>query len=145
MGRHLPAKTNNLCNKKPGELPSTPLTFFLFFPGHTLQTDGSLSSSSGCLLSQPRSTQVTELALFQNRAAGVSKGCGFVFFKERSAAESAINTLHEKVTMQASFSLTDRRQWTGHRALQSVGIVTAPLNSLISQCDVTLWGTPNVQ
>ena len=46
--------------------------------------------------------QVSDVALFMNRQQGFSKGCGFVSFKERPAAEAAIANLNEKKTMPVS-------------------------------------------
>ena len=49
-------------------------------------------------------TQVIEVAVFMNRAQGISKGCGFVSYKERPTAEAAIAALNEKRTMAVSLA-----------------------------------------
>ena len=39
-----------------------------------------------------------------NRQAGISKGCGFVFFAEKQQAQAAIDALHDKQKMPVNFS-----------------------------------------
>ena len=50
-----------------------------------------------------------------NRQAGISKGCGFVFFAEKQQAQAAIDALHDKQTMPVSFSSFHaiQKQWQG--------------------------------
>ena len=38
-----------------------------------------------------------------NRQAGISKGCGFVFFAKKQQAQAAIDDLHDKHTMPVIF------------------------------------------
>lgn len=45
---------------------------------------------------------MTDVAVFMNRAQGVSKGCGFVSYRDRASAETAIAALNEKRTMAVS-------------------------------------------
>lgn len=47
--------------------------------------------------------QMTEVSVFGlNRNQGISKGCGYVSYKERSAAEAALANLNEKRTLPVS-------------------------------------------
>lgn len=45
---------------------------------------------------------MTDVAVFMNRAQGISKGCGFVSYKEKASAEAAIAGLNEKRKMPVS-------------------------------------------
>ena len=46
--------------------------------------------------------QVTEVAIFMNRPANTSKGCGFISFSTRDQAQAAIDNLHDKKVMDVS-------------------------------------------
>eukprot|EP00884_Botryococcus_braunii_P021144 jgi/Botrbrau1/7713/Bobra.0159s0146.1 len=48
--------------------------------------------------------KVVHLNHFKDRIAGISKGCGFVYYESRAEAEAAIKALHEKVTVEGGYA-----------------------------------------